>query len=812
MNKKFNDKAIPLPRGICRILYTFCKIRGEKVIVQFLNNEPRYLDSMLDSFRMWGQVPSSFADNVVFFGAPMVWEERYIMLLWLSHLVLSPFDLDSISSVTLENFNSDVKTAKIPSETPAVARQILSISVENLESAGREREAARALLVRLLLRPDMYRLGLLHSLFEWSMSSLNVPDEDLKPIYTHIGILSFLNGVITSASIATIKPFLNSVLRLVHLIITQSSEAFKALFSSAMARKYIIKILRSLTLQFLQTRVSLPSFDQSTQADSVLEDTIDHLLSFLADQDTSVRFAASKALSVIAAKLDSSIAVQIADAVIEAFNQDIIWEADPRIPKDFIMKPNSQKRNLAAINPSRWHGLVLTLSNLIYRRSTAPEQLSGILNTLIVALGFEQRSSVGSSLGTSVRDAACFGIWALARRYKTEELLAIDMSTVGADNGEPSSCSVLQLLVWRTLQAATLDSSGNIRRGASAALQEMIGRHPHVIIEGIALVQIVDYHAVSIRSKAMLEVALAASQLDNSYHNTILDGLLEWRGIGSPNANSRRWAASAVGTLATSKTQADFDLILTQVLGSLRAIQAHQIEERHGLLLSLAAMITKAEARLSRSFKVNLKNVWDVFCLIVSLSGRDFKNSTSRPELTAEALCAMISALSLIIPSHELLAADPNLSFFSESLGIFTGVLDNSLLRKEDNIVTISSKATQDLFRVLKSDQRSDLMYKWVSFLRGQDSSQFRATGGSIGHIACIGAIFHFFLNPQIPTEPDKAIIEVLLSQTKSHIAIESRVAAIKSLNNGVLNCNGKTHEMYIFSHTNLGSHHFISS
>jgi hypothetical protein len=40
---------IPLSRAICRLLYTFCKIRGEKVIVRFLSTDTRHLELLLSA-------------------------------------------------------------------------------------------------------------------------------------------------------------------------------------------------------------------------------------------------------------------------------------------------------------------------------------------------------------------------------------------------------------------------------------------------------------------------------------------------------------------------------------------------------------------------------------------------------------------------------------------------------------------------------------------------------------------------------------------------------------------------------------------
>src|ERR1700712_3462016 len=38
---------IPLSRAISKVLYMFCKVRGDKIIVGFLNNEPKHLEPLL---------------------------------------------------------------------------------------------------------------------------------------------------------------------------------------------------------------------------------------------------------------------------------------------------------------------------------------------------------------------------------------------------------------------------------------------------------------------------------------------------------------------------------------------------------------------------------------------------------------------------------------------------------------------------------------------------------------------------------------------------------------------------------------------
>jgi hypothetical protein len=72
-----SDLLMPLSTGMCKILYTFCKIRGEKVIVRFLNNETKYLE-LLSSALEECERNAAGQESLQW-----SWEERYIVLLWL---------------------------------------------------------------------------------------------------------------------------------------------------------------------------------------------------------------------------------------------------------------------------------------------------------------------------------------------------------------------------------------------------------------------------------------------------------------------------------------------------------------------------------------------------------------------------------------------------------------------------------------------------------------------------------------------------------------------------------------------------------
>lgn len=790
-------EVIPLPRGICRILYTLCKVRGEKVISQLLNNEAKYVDSMVLAFRDWNGIQGIAARGTYHY--PMIWEEKYIMLVWLSHLLLTPFDLESISSLEAKDTHNGFCRFPISPHSPPIVRMIAGCG-EHLSCAGREREAARLMLVRLALRPDMRKFQLLESFMRWSLSHFQASDNPPQSVYTYIGILSFLNGVLASHEKSAVAPYITSVFEVIQRIVAQESVTSQVIFSSALGRKLLVKLFRSITLQTLHNDSSTLLSNRPNLVEDILVVTVDQLLDFLADRDTPVRCAASKALSVITIALEPSLAADIVEAIISGLDENVLWEdinTGRVVGHDDTQgfKPGLFKRSLTAVSPLRWHGLILTLSYLIYRRSPPADQLSSVLNSLLLALGFEQRSSSGSSIGTSVRDAACFGIWALARRYTTEELLAVNISAAYIAKERALSTSILQILSCELLAAATLDSSGNIRRGASAALQELIGRHPDTIIQGIPLVQTVDYQAVSLRSRAILEVAVDAARLDQLYEKSIIGGLLGWRGVGSPDAPSRRYAASAIGFIAASGGQGKMETIAANVCHDLGSIQSRQVEARHGLLYSLAMIIREAGARSkvrpcsNPPTKFDVTDYWSTFRSVCSLRYDDLKTSASRSDVTAEAACTLISALSLETYSVNLLQGYRGHLPSPEDLDSCINILNWSLLLTRENVVKISSSTANHLFGILDKPRRESLLQSWATPLRRVKPSSESSSGLLIGYLAALGAVAHH-VSAVVVVD---TILDIVLYQINASRLIEYRIAAAKSLSIVLMSCKSRS-------------------
>ncbi len=815
---------MPLPAAIAKLIYTICKIRGEKVVVGFLTVETRYLELLLTRLEEAESASLAAPGSAVSWS----WEERYVVLLWLSQLFLAPFDLATISSGDIDD---DADLPPIPDfrwpaaadTIPGLTARVLPLAIRYLASPGRERDAAKALLVRVALRRDMQGLGILRALVNWALASLGRPVHSSP--YHHIGVLSFLAGILRSSSDASdLDDYLNSIFHTTHALATAANGGIT---SSALARKMVIKVLRSVAEQILR-RSARPDGAAATE---LVETTIGHFLERLADNDTPVRLAASKALGVITLGLAPDLASQVIDAVLGSLNHNVRWvrnAADPAAPRT---------RDLTSVDPLEWHGLMLTLSHLLYRRSPPAGNLADVVHALLLGLSFERRSPSGGSIGANVRDAACFGIWALARRYSTAEILAVPTQSISVATSRDPGVSVLQVVAAELVVTASLDPAGNIRRGSAAALQELIGRHPDTVEEGIGVVQAVDYHAVALRSRAISEVAMSAMRLSGRYGDAILAALLGWRGIGDADATARRTAATAfgaitaemaTGNMVTSPLQQLVDTVDT-IIRKLEALQLRQVDERHGVLLCLAAVLdafpTLVAAELAspsggKAISAVLRRVTGALQMIL-----DKCKSTTfrRPELVAEAAARLVVSCFPILQAAILgadsrvplmagpaLLASTNTRAFSdivsaidlrhstdghgipdELLSLLQANLSMWLNRPEEDVISATSEAALVVLIFSGPEDGGDIQSR---------NNTIRAWADAVLHPSTnrTGAEFGYFFaltkaHPMLPHIPprdtgqveagDNALIcRAVLGRWASDQRIETRVALLQAL------------------------------
>ncbi|UQC89642.1 beta-tubulin cofactor d [Colletotrichum lupini] len=856
----------PLNLAIAKIIYTFTKIRGEKVIVRFLNVESRHIEPLLSALEASERASSTARPALNPLSSPQSssaaatspsgaiaqwsWEERYLVLLWLSHLLLAPFDLSTISSASAD---PDLTLPTIPDfdwpdDLPGITVRILPLAIKYLATSGKERDGARALLIRIAMRRDMQSQGVLSALVHWSLASLKPSSSSdaatpapPQPPYFYIGVLSFLAGVLRSSiNTSDMDAYLSPIFLTAHAVAsagdpqdttamaTSTPSLSSAIRSVAVARKMLIKVIRSVTVLLLRSNRS-PSDQQST--DELVELSIGYLLESLADNDTPVRLAASKALSIVTLKLDPDMASQVVDAVLDSLNRNVFWTRDPGTPKGASSATTT--RDLTAVNPLEWHGLMLTLSHLLYRRSPPASQLPAIVHGLLLGLSFEKRSTSGGSIGTNVRDAACFGIWALARRYTTPELLDVPTAAVVAARSyhrAASNVTILQVLATELTVTASLDPAGNIRRGASAALQELIGRHPDTVEKGIWVVQAVDYHTVALRSRAVHDVALSATKLSSQYGAALLDGLLGWRGIGDADVVSRRVAGASFGTLTLELARqagagpssspsggsgnddvAQFTASIERVLARLRTLQTRQVDERHGLVLCLASVLDKFPELLAGKPVDSVTGIAHRIVRELEVLFKEFQTTTyRRPELVAEAYSRLITSSFPILqatssPKGAIINLEPGYRVVSTDntenllhaikttdnaqdtniipdgvtslVSTFTPIVSAGLVRTEKEAVAASSEAALVLLVFSPAQERTRIVTEWAGAVRQRPTSRAASDTGALYALTMAYPVTTTFSDGG-----SSVVCDTILTRWAGDNDIDTRVAILQAL------------------------------
>jgi hypothetical protein len=130
----------------------------------------------------------------------------------------------------------------------------------------------------------------------------------------------------------------------------------------------------------------------------------------------------------------------------------------------------------------------LALAELCRRGLLLPERLDSFVPVLEKALIYD--INLGNhSVGSHVRDAACYVVWSFARAYAPEIM-------------KPH----VEVLSTRLIVESLFDREVNCRRAASATFQEAVGRQgnfPH----GIEILTEADYFTLSNRVNAYLNVS-----------------------------------------------------------------------------------------------------------------------------------------------------------------------------------------------------------------------------------------------------------------------------------------------------------------
>ena len=320
-------------------------------------------------------------------------------------------------------------------------------------------------------------------------------------------------------------------------------------------------------------RVSKLQLDSETRT-MVLERNLAYIFDTLNDKRTVLRLAASKSLGLIVKRLGQELSLPVLDFLFSGLDSGSGWQR--LIPShmqsiqqrnESLEIPNLDDRHFISIDHQLWHGSTYSLAHVMLAQAIPDDLLIQVCHFISAALNFCKKSGQGTLVGEDVREAACLCVWVLVRKYNRGPHLDSFETQQDLATG-----NCLQGLVLEMIKAACLDPSNNVRRAASAALQETIGRHPSKVADSVELGRelstIVDSQGVSSRQVAMLVTALKVSRLSHTYWRMIAMELCRWRGLMSEDLKTRRLAAKSLACIAV-KTANDTKTVIQLLVDDL---------------------------------------------------------------------------------------------------------------------------------------------------------------------------------------------------------------------------------------------------
>jgi tubulin-specific chaperone D len=519
-----------------RFLWQLASVRGYKTIVRFMPNDVAIFEpvvGLLEAVSLPrvsdaidpGNGHLNAASEATETPASANWEAQYVLLMWLSLLVLIPFDLVLLDSSLGHSVTARDESAAVIA--PLGAR-LIRLSRRFLRCSGPTREMAAVLLGRLVTRRDLEPA--LSEFADWGSRSMSLKeDDDPQTAFVVPGVVLSFATTFKLGDRQAMLPIAARVLHPATQLLSSPSAA-----NNALVRKLCVKLIQRAALCFLpqntaawryqkrhrtlQAAISSPPVGtasaetttnlelQNTNGDAhvcmsesvngvvrtytlkesdvgidngvglggewvvdvdhaaSVESAIESMLCALGDKDTVVRWSAAKGLGRITGRLPRGMADEVVGAVLSSFT-------DP----------------LGDV--ATWHGGCLALAELTRRGLLLPERLSQAVPLVVKALQYDVRRG-HCSVGANVRDSAAYVCWAVARAYAS--------STLG---------KAVDTLAPALITAAVYDREVNCRRAAAAAFQECVGRlgsFPY----GIEILTAADYFSVSLRTAVRLSLGL----------------------------------------------------------------------------------------------------------------------------------------------------------------------------------------------------------------------------------------------------------------------------------------------------------------
>ena len=627
--KLYQHEQLHHLKRLLSALYALCKVRGKKYVQRFLPCNSFDVEPMLHMLlfvdEMKNENDEIKKENDI---EAYSWKSIYSLLLWLGMLSLVPFDLTTIDS-SIKCIANKEKGNKLEEKATLVSL-ILSTAKSHLSDPGPTRETAASCLASLLSRPDL-EIVELEAFVMWANGVLKgyyieikgIGKQGLSSIFLVMGVVQTLSIIFKTGrrEILIRRHLLCIELLWEHAIILAEMIAPKpgcGEGGAMMLRKLLVKLFARVGCAYLPPRVatwryqrgrrslldniSIASIQSSKQgvtcmkyddksnpsdqkeatpirssypnqkskstkiSEEVLlhvpdqvEDSMAQLIQSLSDPSTIVRWSSAKGIGRLTERLPSVCADDVLDALLQLFGD--------------TERDNS------------WHGACLSLAELSRRGLLLPSRLNEVVPLIVSALQYDVMRGQ-HSVGTHVRDAACYACWAFARSY---DPLVLKLH--------------LPILTKAIILTSLFDREINCRRGASACFQEYVGRQGSDNFKhGISILTTADYFSLSNRTDAFTSVAFQIAQF-KEYRIDIIKHLYEVK-LFHWDADIRMLTSKSLQGLTHFESSYFTNTVLPYLL---TLCMNETLCVRHGAIIGVAEIILSLnEINCSGSTKVEI--------------------------------------------------------------------------------------------------------------------------------------------------------------------------------------------------------------
>ncbi|KZV83442.1 ARM repeat-containing protein [Exidia glandulosa HHB12029] len=573
-------------RMLADLIYAFCRVRGSKTIVRFFPHEVTDLPTVI-AYLSLPEGPSS---------DKQWWNLRYVMLLWLSLICMIPFDLHRFDD------------ASSPGHT---LQRLQVIGKQYISYAGIERDVSATMLARLYARKDT------QSAFQEFLDAYSSKVADPDHLFTALGVLRVLSEYCNYESSEKLLSHLPSI--------REIADKSSALGNNSSVRKMRVKLISRMAMKLLpppkprrrKGRALMAEHDGNSSSSSVMdnpdmeqgdvpevvESVVADVLLSLEDKDTQIRWSSSKALARLAERLPSDFSDQILEQILGMFSVHS-WKSE------------DEMLDLPAAAEYTWHGACLACAEFTRRDLIPTDRLPDMIPWVIKALHFDIRKG-SHSVGSSVRDAAAYVLWSLARSQDSDAI-------------RPFADELAKELVVASLY----DREVHIRRAASAAYQENVGRMG-LFPDGISVLAKIDFFAVGVRRHAFTLAAADVATFE-TYRQALVDDLLNvvlrhWDpAMRQAGAESLRGVCAVdplvlgpqtLRRLTAMLSSVDIYAIngaligLSELAGMYSQLSSSDTEERH---FEIFRTLSKVPENMFRSRQNDL--VLEGYCLVIASS------------------------------------------------------------------------------------------------------------------------------------------------------------------------------------------------